>query len=62
MRFLLYLFRWQVSAVVMMPLMLILERKLCWPLWATLPAGQMFGGFVFWNIDKWIFREKVKND
>lgn len=57
-KFLLYLTRWQVSALVMLPLMVVLERKAGLPVVATLPIGQLFGAFVFWEIDKWIFRKE----
>lgn len=55
--FLLYLLRWQVSALVMMPLMILLEKKAGLPVVITLPIGQLFGAFVFWEIDKWIFKK-----
>jgi len=53
-RYLLYHLRWQVSAWVMMPLMLFLEKQGL-PLWINLMIGQAFGACVFWFIDKWIF-------
>jgi len=54
-RYLIYHIRWQISAWVMLPLMIILESN--FPLWANLMAGQFFGALVFWCVDKWIFKK-----
>ena len=52
-RYLIYHLRWQVSAWVMLPIMLFLEKHL--PLWLNLMVGQAFGACIFWFVDKWIF-------
>ena len=52
----LYLMRWWLSAFVMMPIMIYLESVL--PLWLNLLVGQTIGALIFWNIDKWIFKNK----
>ena len=53
--YLVYHLRWQVSAWVMLPVMLLLEAFL--PLWTNLMIGQFFGAIVFWLIDKKIFEK-----
>ena len=53
-RFGIYLLRWLFSALVMLPVMMLLEAVL--PLWGNLIVGQIFGALIFWNIDKWIFK------
>lgn len=58
MRFLLYIARWQLSALIMMPLMFVLGTYFGLSVVITLPIGQLFGAFVFWEIDKWIFKNE----
>ena len=58
--YLVYHLRWQVSAWLMLPLMLLLESLL--PLWANLMAGQFFGAIVFWFIDKKIFEKNHEEE
>lgn len=53
-RYFIYHLRWQISALVMMPIMLLLEAQ-GWPLWLNLMAGQLVGAFIFWEVDKRIF-------
>ena len=50
-----YFVRWQISAWVMLPVMLVLA-SFGMPLWANLMIGQAFGSFIFWEIDKHIFK------
>ena len=52
----LYYFRWILSGVAMLPLMLYLE-KAGFNLILNLFIGQSFGALIFYNIDKRIFRE-----
>ena len=47
--------RWQLSAWVMLPVMLILQG-MGLPLWINLMLGQAFGAFIFWEVDKFIFK------
>ena len=54
-KYLLYHLRWQVSAILMFPVMAFLQ-SLGLPLWVNLSLGQAFGAIVFWKIDKWIFK------
>ena len=54
-RYLIYHLRWQISAWIMLPVMICLELYL--PLWGNLMLGQLFGAFVFWGIDKRIFKK-----
>ena len=54
-KYLLYHLRWQISAVVMYPVMAFLQ-SLGLPLWANLSLGQMFGAIIFWKVDQWIFK------
>lgn len=53
----LYHLRWQASALLMMPVMLMLDHVGI-PLWANLPVGQFFGALVFWKIDDALFKFK----
>jgi hypothetical protein len=50
-----YLVRWLLSALIMLPVMMFLESIL--PLWANLIVGQIFGSIIFFKIDKWIFSD-----
>jgi len=54
-----YHLRWQLSAWVMLPFMLVLETYL--PLWANLMIGQFIGAIIFWEIDKRIFGQHKKD-
>ena len=56
MRYFIYHLRWQISAIVMMPIMILLEKHL--PMWQNLMVGQFFGAIIFYNIDHMIFKEK----
>jgi hypothetical protein len=53
-RYIVYHLRWQLSAVVMMPVMYSLYAFQL-PLWATLMLSQFFGALIFWYIDLLIF-------
>ena len=50
-----YHLRWQISALVMMPIMIVLQ-SFGFPLWLNLSIGQFFGALIFWNVDKYIFK------
>ncbi len=49
--------RWMLSAVVMMPFMILFEAYAV-PLWLNLFLGQTIGAMIFFKIDKWIFGNK----
>ncbi len=55
-----YLLRWILSAIVMfIPLYLLVETNCCkgkYQEYIHLLLVQIFGAFIFFNIDKWIFR------
>lgn len=55
--FLVYYLRWIISAVVMLPFMMLFEY---WQidLWLNLFLGQTVGSVIFFKIDKWIFKDK----
>jgi hypothetical protein len=55
-RYLVYHLRWQVSAVVMMPVLYLLDH-LSLALWLSLMLSQCFGAFIFWYIDSFIFTD-----
>ena len=55
-----YLTRWIISGLVMLPVMLFLESIL--PLWGNLLVGQIFGSIIFFKIDKWIFTDDTEID
>ena len=59
-RYIIYHIRWQLSALIMFPLMSFLDQYL--PLWLNLMIGQCFGACVFWFIDSWIFRTDFGDD
>ena len=58
MRFLIYVFRWIVSAIIMTPIMILLEPYLS--LIPNLFITQIIGACIFYNIDKWIFKGEQK--
>lgn len=49
--------RWMLSALVMMPFMILFEAFAI-PLWLNLLLGQTIGSIIFFKIDKWIFGNK----
>jgi len=53
MRFLVYLTRWIVSGIVMLPVVELLSLYV--PLWANILLAQIFGACVFYYIDRKIF-------
>ena len=55
-RFWIYVIRWIVSGFVMLPFMLIM-KEMNVPFTANVIAGQIIGAFIFYNIDKLIFRQ-----
>lgn len=55
-RYVVYHLRWQISAIVMMPVMYSLNSFQL-PLWATLMLSQFFGALIFWYIDLFIFAD-----
>ena len=55
-RYFIYHLRWQISALVMMPIMLYIQA-LGYPLWVNLMIGQFFGALIFWFVDLRIFKE-----
>ncbi len=58
-KWLVYMIRWQISGFVMLPFMAFLEANL--PLWANLMVGSLFGGMIFWYVDKKIFHHTPKS-
>lgn len=52
--FLIYYIRWIVSALVMLPFMMLFEYYSI-SLWLNLLLGQSIGALIFFKIDKWIF-------
>ena len=56
-QYLIYHFRWQVSAVVMFPVMGFLQM-IGYPLIINLLIGQFFGAVVFYKIDDLIFKKE----
>lgn len=55
-RFWIYVIRWIVSGFVMLPFMLIM-KEMNVPFAANVIIGQIIGAFIFYNIDKLIFRQ-----
>ena len=55
-RFWIYVIRWIVSGFVMLPFMLIM-KEMNVPFTVNVIAGQVIGAFIFYNIDKLIFRQ-----
>jgi hypothetical protein len=54
-KFSLYHVRWQLSTLVMLPLMVVLESYL--PIYLNLPIGQAFGACIFYFVDRRIFKD-----
>jgi len=54
-RYVIYHIRWQISGLVMLPVMTLLVAYL--PLWANLMIGQFFGAIIFYHIDEIIFKK-----
>ena len=59
-KFMVYFLRWQISAWVMLPFMMVLSASL--PLWANLMIGQAIGSLIFWEVDKLIFNSHKKDN
>lgn len=59
-RYAIYHLRWQISALVMMPIMLFLEAHL--PLWGNLMVGQFVGAMIFYGVDTYIFKEHKEDN
>lgn len=55
-RFWIYVVRWIVSGFVMLPFMLIM-KEMNVSFTVNVIAGQVIGAFIFYNIDKLIFRQ-----
>ena len=55
-RFWIYVIRWIASGFVMLPFMLIMKEMNA-PFAINVIAGQVIGAFIFYNIDKLIFRQ-----
>ena len=60
-RYLEYHVRWQVSALVMMPVMYSIDYVEL-PLWSNLMITQFIGAIIFWKIDKWLFEHKIEDE
>ena len=57
-RYLEYHARWQVSGVIMIPLMYLI-KYLGFTLYMNIIIAQFVGAIVFWKIDKWLFEHKI---
>lgn len=53
--FAIYFLRWQFSGIVMIPFMLAFDYYST-PLWLNILLGQAVGSFIFFFLDKWIFK------
>lgn len=53
--FAIYFLRWQFSGIVMIPFMLVFDYYST-PLWLNILLGQAVGSFIFFFLDKWIFK------
>lgn len=54
-RFLAYLGRWQLSSIVLIPVIAMIAD----PVWSAI-VGNFIGGCIFWHVDKMIFKKKDK--
>lgn len=59
-KFMVYFTRWQASAWIMMPFMVLFEY-LGLSLWLNLLIGQAIGSFIFFEIDKFILVDYDKD-
>lgn len=55
-RYFAYHLRWQLSALIMMPIMYSLNAMKL-PLWVAFMTSQFFGALIFWYIDLFIFSD-----
>lgn len=55
-----YYIRWIISALVMLPFMILFEY-LQIDLWLNLFLGQSIGSVIFFKVDKWIFTNARSN-
>lgn len=60
-KFAVYVIRWIISGVVMLPFMLIMKYYDV-PFSANVIIGQIIGAFIFYKIDGMIFRIKNKEE
>lgn len=60
-KFAVYVIRWIISGVVMLPFMLIMKYYDV-PFAANVIIGQIIGAFIFYKIDGMIFRIKNKEE
>jgi hypothetical protein len=58
-QFLLYLFKWQISAVVTIPLMYFFVDYLHMSYWVTTVLFNFIGSLIFFPIDQWIFKRNA---
>ena len=57
---LIYMARWQASAAVMAPFMSFCITVAGMSAIAALFAVQAIGAVIFWNVDKWIFKDPAQ--
>ena len=57
-KFLIYLLRWQVSGIVMTPVLVLLMAL---PLWMAVCIAQFIGALLFYFVDKRIFNVRDNN-
>lgn len=60
-QFLIYHGKWQLSTIVTIPLMYLFTDIVGMPYWGSIISFNIIGAFIFWPIDKWIFRNKQKS-
>ena len=60
-QYLLYHLRWQISGIIMYPVLGILQ-SFGLPLWFGVVMAQFVGALIFWFIDKWIFKDDTEID
>jgi len=57
-KFLIYVLRWLASAFVMMPFLFLVNEYITTNQYVALCLVQIIGAFIFWNIDRAIFKDK----
>ena len=60
-QYIMYHLKWQIGIVVSLPCMYILHDVLHWNNFSTIVGFQFIGALLFWNVDKFIFKENLEN-
>ena len=60
-RFGFYMLRWQLGGIILAPILWFFLEKCEWPYLISMIVLQLIGACIFFPIDMWISKQKVKN-